>query len=142
MDYVHGTHSSACIVEHPFLIQVDITTGELLTQLSYDIAEDGFGVVAMLGDSAEGEVVELRGAEDVEPVEVGVEEVVQRGEEGDKDGGFEEEGDPAAALGLARGGAGAGGASTRGGRGGTLGRHVRRDSWRIEGGGGEREGGG
>lgn len=77
MDNVHGTHSTAGIVENPFLFLVHELAGNLLVQLGDDVVDNGASVISVSCNGALGDIVQLTRFEDVEllktRVEVGIE---------------------------------------------------------------------
>lgn len=85
MNDVHGTHSTTGIVENPFLVLVEVVSGDLLVQLGDNEVHHRTGVIAMSLDGALGEVVQLFGIEDVELLKTSVEIAVQRSEDGHED---------------------------------------------------------
>lgn len=85
MDNVHGTHSASSIVEHPFLLQIEILPLKFLIQLPHDIVHHGARVVAMRGNGPPRQVMQVLRVEDVEPVEVLVQVVENRGKEAQHD---------------------------------------------------------
>lgn len=101
MDNVHGAHCAAGVIEHPFLLLVHVVARDGVVQLADDEVDDAAGVVAVGGDGALRDLVQLAGVVDVELVEARVEEAVQRGEQR-QEGGEQTEGahGEAAAAGL------------------------------------------
>lgn len=77
VDDVHAAHASAGIVEHPLLVEINVARVHAV-QLRDDEVHDGLGIVAMLGNGAFREVVEMVLVEDEELVDVAVEEVEER----------------------------------------------------------------
>lgn len=77
MDNVHGTHSTAGVVENPFLFLVHELAGHLLVQLRDDVVDNRASVISMSCNGALGDIVQLTGFEDIEllkaRVEIGVE---------------------------------------------------------------------
>jgi len=85
MNDVHGTHSTTSIVENPFLVLVQVVTGNLLVQLGDNEVDHRTGVVAMSLNSALGEIVQVFGIEDVELLKTSIEVAVQCSEDGHED---------------------------------------------------------
>ena len=86
MNDIHGSHGSSSVVENPFLLQVHISTGDLLIQLGDNEVDHGTSIVAMGSDGTLGQVVELGGCEDVEGLQVRVQEEIDGREDGEDDG--------------------------------------------------------
>lgn len=101
MDDVHSAHGTACIVEHPFFILVQVGGSDLLLELGNNVVNNGTGVIAVRLDSALGELVQMLVIEDVELVQARIEEAVDGGEqsEEDSDDAQSAEGEAAAATG-------------------------------------------
>lgn len=71
VDDVHRTHSSAGIVEDPFLFEVEMRLHAVdLLQARHDVRDHGFGVVSMLLQSRFRDLLELVGVENEERFEV------------------------------------------------------------------------
>jgi len=85
MNNIHRAHRAPRIIKNPLLIQINVTPRELLAQLARDKRHDARCVVPMGGDGAEREIVQIGRVEDVEPVEVGVEELVDECQDGEDD---------------------------------------------------------
>jgi len=87
MNDVHSTHCTTGIVENPLLIGVDVRLQLVLAgQLINDVLDDGAGVVAMGGNAALGEVMEMVQVEDVEAVQVLLQIVNNWREHAEQDG--------------------------------------------------------
>lgn len=101
VDDIHRTHSTAGVVEHPLLMLVQVGGSDLFLELGDDVVDDGAGVITVGLDGALGDIVQMLMVEDVELVQARVEEAVDGGEEGQKDGDDAEsaEGEAAAAAG-------------------------------------------
>lgn len=85
MDHVHGAHGAAGVVKDPFLLEVDVL-GVLLAELGDDEVDDGLGVLAVRGNGAGGELVQLLVVKDVKVVGVALDEGDDGGEDGEGDG--------------------------------------------------------
>lgn len=85
MNDVHGTHSTSCIVEHPFLLVAQVLRANLLLQLGNNVIDDGARIFAMGFDCTLGEIVQVVRFEDVELLQARVEEAVDSGEESEED---------------------------------------------------------
>lgn len=93
VDESHGAHGTAGIVEDPLLVGdgVGVDVGAVgALELRDDELDDALGVVAVGGDGALRQLVQLLGVEDVEALEVLVEDVVD-GHEHAQDGAQEHE---------------------------------------------------
>lgn len=91
MNNIHRAHRAPRIIKNPLLIQINVPPRKLLTQLARDERHDASCVIAMSRDGAEREIVQIGRVEDVEPVEVRVEELVDECQHSDDyqgDGGF------------------------------------------------------
>lgn len=112
MDYVHGAHRTAGIVENPLLLGVQILGADLLLEFGDNEIDDGARVLAVGADGALREIVQMLGFEDIELLQARVEEAVHAGEQGEEEG-EEAEGAggeaAAAARALSAGGGGLGG---------------------------------
>ena len=86
MDNVHGTHGTTCIVENPFFIQIDVGASGALTQLSHNLGDDCTCVVAVVGDGALGQIVQMVLVENVEAFQILFDEVNKGGKDGHNDG--------------------------------------------------------
>lgn len=86
MDDIHGTHRTASIVKHPFLLGAQVLRADLLLQLGDNEVDNGAGVIAMSLDRALRKIMQVLGVEDVELVQARVEVAVNSGEEGEEDG--------------------------------------------------------
>lgn len=82
MNDVHGAHGTTGVVKNPFLVAVEMRARGLLLQLGDDKVDDGARVVAVGGDGALRQFVQVRRVEDVELIQAGVEVAVETGEEG------------------------------------------------------------
>ena len=82
MNHVHGPHGATGIVENPLLVEVHVGLSGGRLQVCDDVRDDGAGVVAVLGDGALGEAVQLRWLEDVEALEVRFQEDVDAVQQG------------------------------------------------------------
>jgi len=86
MNNIHSTHRAPCIIKNPLLLKINVPSRKLLAQLARDKRYHSRGVITMSGDGAEREIVEIGGVEDVEPVEVGVEELADECQQCEDDG--------------------------------------------------------
>lgn len=98
MDDVHGTHSTAGIVEDPFLVQVQVGSSDLLLELGDDVVDNGASVLAVGLNGALREIVQMLMVEDVELVQARVEEAVGGGEDREEEGEDAESADGEAAA--------------------------------------------
>lgn len=74
MDDEHGAHGAAVVVEEPLLLQVDVVRVHLV-QLRRDVVHNGARVIAMSGNAALGQVVQVVQLEDVERLQVAIQHV-------------------------------------------------------------------
>jgi hypothetical protein len=65
VDDVHRAHSAASVVEDPFFGLADCMLGMLLPQSVDDLVDDCSRVVGIVGEGAQGQLVELGGIKDV-----------------------------------------------------------------------------
>lgn len=87
MDNVHGTHGTTRVVKHPFLIQVDKTRrGSSTVKLVDNVAHDAARVVAMRGNAAFGQIVQMIRLKDVEGLKALLEKVKDWAQEAYEDG--------------------------------------------------------
>lgn len=70
----HGTHSTASVVEDPFLIQV-YPTGDHFVELGNDVLGYAPGVIAVLCNGALGQVMDVLMVKDVKLVQILLENV-------------------------------------------------------------------
>lgn len=98
VDNVHGTHCATGIVKHPLLMDIDVAR-QLLAQLVDNVLDNSLRVVAVRGDAALRQVLEMVEVEDVELIEVLLGDVEDGGEQGREHGEDAEEGGHSA-LGL------------------------------------------
>lgn len=87
MNDVHSSHGAAGVVEDPLLVRVDVF-GDLNIggELVNNVLHDGLGVAWVGLDAALGDIGELLEVEDVKGLEVLLNVVGDRGEDGDQDG--------------------------------------------------------
>lgn len=85
VDNVHGTHCASSIVEHPFLVQVDIFSSRTLAELANDLCNNSLSVVSMVCDCSLRKVVKLLCVENVETLKVLFHIVNNGGKKGDED---------------------------------------------------------
>jgi len=87
MNDIHSTHCTTGIVKNPLFIGVDVRLQLVLAgQLINDIFDDGAGVIAVGGNTALGEVMEMVQVEDVEAVQVLLQIVNNWREHAEQDG--------------------------------------------------------
>jgi hypothetical protein len=82
MDDIHGAHSTAGVIEHPFLLEIDeVFHSWALSQLVDNVLNDRPGVVTVGSNTALGEIVEMVRLKDVERLESLLREVNQWGQD-------------------------------------------------------------
>jgi hypothetical protein len=82
MDDIHGAHSTAGVIEHPFLLEIDeVLHSRALSQLVDNVLNDRPGVVTMGSNTALREIVEMVRLKDVERLESLLREVHQGGQD-------------------------------------------------------------
>lgn len=89
MDNVHGAHGTASIVKDPFLVEIDISSGQLLAELVDNVLDDLGGVVAVRCNGTLGQIVQVDRVKDVKGLEMRLEKVKESGQQrnsGGKDG--------------------------------------------------------
>ena len=74
VNQVHGAHRAACVIEHPFLVEVHVV-GVRFGEVRDDVVDHGASVVAVSGDCGLRERVKLGWVEYVEFLEVAFEHV-------------------------------------------------------------------
>ena len=77
VDDVHAAHGATGVIEDPVLLEVDVRRGALV-ELGDNVLNNATRVVAVLGDAALGQVVQVLRVEDVESLEVLLDEVDDR----------------------------------------------------------------
>lgn len=82
MDNIHCPHRTTGVVEDPFLVQVQVRVGDLLAQLGDDEVHHRASVIAMSGNGALRQVVQVGGIEDVELLQARVQVAVETSEKG------------------------------------------------------------
>lgn len=84
MDDIHGAHSTAGVVKHPFLLDIDVVLhSRALSQLVHNVLNDRPGVVAMRSNTALRKVMEMVRLKDVERLEPLLGKVNQGGQDAD-----------------------------------------------------------
>lgn len=86
VDNIHCAHRAASVIEHPFLMLVQVLSLHLLIQLADNVVNNTAGVIAMRTDRALRNLVQMVRAEDVELLQTRIEVAVQPGEDGEKRG--------------------------------------------------------
>lgn len=77
MDDIHGSHGSTGIIEDPFFLYAEVRFhGRDFAKLRDNARHYSLGLVVMLLNCVEGDLVELLGSENVELFEVGLEDGV------------------------------------------------------------------
>lgn len=85
MDNIHSAHSTACIVEDPLLVKIDIAPWHLLTELAHNEVHNALGIIAVGSNCPLSEIIQLFWREDVEPIEMRIQKVEKHREHRDDD---------------------------------------------------------
>lgn len=82
MNNIHCPHRTTGVVEHPFLVQVQVRVGDLLAQLGDDEVHDRASVITVSSNGALRQVVQVGRIEDVELLQPRVQVAVETGKKG------------------------------------------------------------